>query len=234
MNTWKPMLILATVLRVSAEQDPPLSWNSALPLQSAVCDVAGIGRVLSQTGTDATIQVDQIWYGSATNNLVELDMNGEHPLPTNSVPFVFFVSRYGTFLNLEPMECRYSYVFDMDHHRSRYQPDGLYLLNGERSWFPATTNNADMVAWCSNLVHVAQVNTNQQAFYELIRDGYRLHPETSRIHRDSKYTFMHSNYFMSTDFMSQIWGDPLLVGRARAWVNMSYQQETKTWLPSPE
>jgi hypothetical protein len=88
-----------------------------------------------------------------------------------------------------------------------------------------------MVNWCSNLVYVAQVTTNRQAFYELIREGYRLHPETSRIHRDSEYAFQYFHYYMTTNFMQQVWSDTNLVGWARSWVNMSYQQETKTWLP---
>ena len=110
----------------------------------------------------------------------------------------------------------------------------LVFLNIDYSWFPATPENADMTTWCSNLVYVSQVNTNRQAFYELIRDGYRLYPETSRIRRDSLYTFMHINYFMSTNFLRQVWGDTNLVGRSRAWVNMSYQEETREWLDFEE
>ena len=64
-----------------------------------------------------------------------------------------------------------------------------------------------------------------------IRDGYRLNPATSRIRRDSEYTFQYCSYYMTTNFMYQIWSDTNLVGRARNWVNMEYQQETKTWLP---
>jgi hypothetical protein len=224
-------LLLGAACVTTAEIDPPMSWDSALPLQASVCDVAGIGRVLTQNGTNANVQIDLLWYGSVTNNLLCLDTSGDTSLPTNSAPFVLFASQYGTFLNLEPMECRFSYIFDMDYHRTRYEPDGMYLLNGDRSWFPVTPENAQMVNWCSNLVYVAQVTTNRQAFYELIREGYRLHPETSRIHRDSEYAFQYFHYYMTTNFMQQVWSDTNLVGWARSWVNMSYQQETKTWLP---
>ncbi len=222
---------LILVRSLATGQDTNMLWNldSAFPLQAAVCDVAGIGHVLTHNNTNTSLHIDQLWYGTATNNLLAIDMRGEQPINTNNI--VFFVSKYGTFLDLEPSECRYSYIFDMNYHRSRYEPDGTYLLNGDRSWFPATAENAAMTTWCSNLVYVSQVNTNRQAFYELIRDGYRLNPEPSRIHRDSYYTFMHMNYFSSTNFMQQIWSDTNLIGRARDWVNMCYEEETKTWLP---
>jgi hypothetical protein len=214
-------------------QDTNMFWHmySPLPLQAAVCDVIGIGRALRQDNKYATFQIDLLWHGSVTNNPVQFYRGNAQPMPTNGTPIVFFASKYQSFLNLKPSECHYSYIFDMAYHRNRYQPDGLYLYSANRSWFPATGENATMVNWCSNLVHVSQVSTNRQAFYELIRDGYRLNPEPSRMHRDSKYTFMHFHYFNDTNFMKQVWSDTNLVGWARAWVNMSFQGETKAWLP---
>ena len=40
-----------------------------------------------------------------------------------------------------------------------------------------------------------------------------------------------SGYYMPTDFMQQVWSDTNLTGRARAWLNMKYQQETGSFLP---
>ena len=223
--------IIAILPTFALDEFPYLSLNAALPLQAAVCDVVGIGHALSQDDTNAVFQIDQFWHGSVTNNPVSFKMKNWKPFPTNGTPVVFFASKYQSFLSLEPAEAHFAYIFNMNHHRSRYEPDGLCLFDGDRSWFPAIVENAAMVNWCSNLVYVSQVNTNRQAFYELIRDGYRLNPESSRIHRDSKYTFQYCSYFMSTNFMQQIWSDTNLVGRARDWVNMEFQQETKTWLP---
>ncbi len=230
MKVMTLLMFLGTASGIQAELDPPMSWSSALPLQAAVCDVAGIGRALSQDDKYATFQIDQFWFGSVTNNPVRFYREYAKPLPTNGTPVVFFASKYQSFLSLEPPECHYSYIFDMDYHRSRYEPDGIYLLSIDRSWFPATEENAAMTAWSSNLVSVSQVNTNRQAFYELIRDGYRLHPEPSRIHRDSEYTFMYFHYFNDTNFMQQVWSDTNLVGGARKWIGNRYWLETKTWL----
>ena len=214
-------------------QDTNMLWHldSALPLQAAVCDVAGIGRALCQDDKYATFQIDSFWYGSVTNNPVRFYRECAQPFPTNGSSVVFFASKYQSFLSLEPPECHFSYIFDMDYHRSRYEPDGMYLLSRDRSWFPVTAENAGMVNWCSNLVYVSQVNTNRQAFYELIRDGYRLNPETSRINRDSEYTFMYFHYFNDTNFMKQVWSDTNLVGNVRVWIKNRFWLETKTWLP---
>ncbi|NLB70190.1 MAG: hypothetical protein GX804_11035 [Lentisphaerae bacterium] len=222
--------ILAFMLQLSGEQDPPLSWNTALPLQAAVCDVIGLGYAVTQDNNNIYLNIDQFWYGDVTNNPVLLRGGHGELMPTNNIPVIFFASKYQSFLSLRPPECHFSYIFDMDYHRSRHEPDGLYLYDGDRSWFPATPENADMTTWCSNLVYVSQVNTNRQAFYELIRDGYRLNPPSSRIHRDSEYTFQFFRYYNDTNFMRQVWSDTNLVGWARAWVNMSYQEETREWL----
>lgn len=227
-------LALLTLIRGLAsgqEPDPFGSWDSALPLQAGVSDVVGVGTLVSQAETNALLCVSRYWFGDPQTNMLSVHTADDEILPTMGTNFVFFLSKYASFGNLEPIECRYSYLFDMNYHRSRYQPDSLYLLNGSRSWITVTPENSALINWCSNLVYVSQVNTNRQAFYELIRDGYRLHPKSSRIHRDSEYTFMHFHYFNDTNLMQQVWGDTNLVGKARSWVNMSYQQETKTWLP---
>jgi len=226
-------LAVFVLLQMSAlaELDMPGSWTSALPLQAAVSDLVGIGRAVALDATNAVVQVDQLWYGSATNNVVNISNQDQHSFPTNGAPFVFFASRYSSFLELEPPECHFAYIFDMDYHRSRHQPDGVFLYCGDRSWFPVTSESAQMVNWCSNLVYVSQVTTNRQAFYELIRDGYRLNPESSRMHRDSEYAFQYFHYYMSTNFMQQVWSDTNLVGKARVWIRNRYWLETKTGLP---
>jgi hypothetical protein len=224
-------LALSASCRLFAQtNDPPRSWISALPLQAAVCDVIGVGALVSQSATNAIIQVAQSWLGTSGGSMLNVRTDEEESLPTGGTNFVFFLSKYPSFGDLEPAECRYTYIFDMDYHRSRHQPKWLFLLDNNRSWFPVTTDTAAMVTWCSNLVYVSQVNTNLQSFYELIRDGYKNYPESSRIHRDSEYAFQNASYYMPTNFMASVWSDTNLVGWARAWLNMQYQHETRSFL----
>jgi hypothetical protein len=115
-----------------------LDLNAALPLQAAVCDVIGVGRAEVQSNYYVRFHIDQFWYGDATNNPVVFHIGRGKQMPTNGTPLVFFASKYESFLTLKPSECHFSYILDMDHHRSRHEPDGLYLYDGERSWFPAT------------------------------------------------------------------------------------------------
>ncbi len=224
------LFLFAFCFGSKAGQEMHLEWDSALPLQAATSDLTGVGHAISQSETSLVFKIDQLWFGNVTNDTVTFNTSYLGPLPTNGCHVIFFASKRQSFLSLKT-ELHYSWIFNMQEYRSTNAPDGLHFFALDRSWFPVTTENEAMVNWSSNLVHSAQVTTNRQAFYELIRDGYRLHPESSRIHRDSEYTFMYSGLFMSTDFMSQIWTDTKLLGRARSWVNMSYQQKTQTWLP---
>jgi hypothetical protein len=231
----KIILLLAALAACRASSqviDPYGSMNAALPLQAATCDIAGIASLVEQGRTNATVNVSQYWVGGGSGtNLVTMYKNEDAAFPGGGTNFVFFVSTYLPFLRLHPSDRHFYYIFDMDYNRSLYQPDGSYLWNGDdRSWFPVVPDNAAMVTWCSNLVYVSQVNTNMQAFYELIRDGYKNYPETSRIHRDSKYAFQHAGYYMPTNFMASVWTDTNLVGWARAWLNSEYQQETGSFL----
>ena len=225
------LLTLTQGLASGQGPDPFGSWDSALPLQAGVSDVIGVGSLVSQAETNALVHVSYYWLGNPQTNTLSVHTADDEILPTGGTNFVFFLSKYASFGNLEPIECRYSYLFDMDYHRSRYQPDSLYFLNGSRSWIIVAPENSALINWCSNLVYVSQVNTNLQAFYELIRDGYRLYPDTSRIHRDAKYAFQKSGYYMPTNFMRQVWSDTNLTGWARALLNMEYQQETGSSLP---
>ncbi|NLB68618.1 MAG: hypothetical protein GX804_02880 [Lentisphaerae bacterium] len=232
LNTAFTIVLIILSRQYACAQDTNMICrvDSALPLQAAVCDIAGIGHAVEQDEKYVTVQIDHFWFGSVTNNPVRLYREYAEPLPTNGIPVIFFASKYQSFLSLEPTESRFSYIFDMDYHRSRHEPDGVYFLNIDSSWFPATPENAAITTWCSNLVYVSQVNTNRQAFYELIRDGYRLNPPSSRIHRDSEYAFQYFHYYNDTNFMRQVWSDTNLVGWARGWIKNRYWLETRTWL----
>jgi len=218
-----------------ARAEPPVGsfdWCTPLPLLAAVSDIVGVGSIVAPIGTNALINVSQYWVGNPQTNQISIRIDeGEALPPTGGTNFVFLLSQYTSFGDVEPLGSRFSYIFDMDYHRRRHLPDSLFFLGGDRSWIPVTPDNAPLISWCSNLVYVSQVNTDRQAFYELIRDGYRLNPMSSRINRDSDYTFMYFHYFNDTNFMQQIWSDTNLVRRARGWVNISYQQETGLFLP---
>ena len=201
---------------------------SALPLQAGTCDIIGVGRVTNSWNDGITLSVDNYWYGDPGSNSLSVAMHGYHP-PVTNTPLVFFLSKYSSFLAVEPETLRYFLIFKMNDYRPDFRADGLWFLNNRTSWFHVNETNASMVTYASNLVHAVQSsNTNQ--FYQIIRDGLRFNPPDSRIYKDSELAFTFSKYYMTTNFMQQIWADPLLPMPARAWVKMNYRDATRLWL----
>ena len=224
---------LSACFAMCQELDPFGSWGNGLPLLAGICDVIGIGELESQNETNAVINVSQYWFGNPQTNKLDVLLWRE-AFPAGGTNFVFFLSEYLGTGNVEPTFLRFMYMFKMEGLRKKFPPDSeLYLLGGNRSWIPVTDENAAMIIWCSNLVQVSQVNTNLMAFYELIRDGHRLNPPASRMNLDSVYAFRHSGYYMSTNFMQQVWSDTNLTLKARAGLNMEYEEKTGVFMPWP-
>ena len=216
-----------------------LTRLNPLPLQAAVSDVIGIGTPVARTEDNLLVQVSQCWFSDVQTNRINVPFPRDVAFSDGITNFLFFLARplpseKGVQIAepTEPTRSRYSYMFEMEGARSQYLPDDPYsLLNGIYSWIPVTTNNADLINWCSNLVHSSQVSPNLQTFYELLRDGYRLNPESSRIHRESRYALDFAPYFMTTNFMRQVWeSDTNLIGWARADVNNAFYMKTRTFM----
>ena len=210
--------------------------DNALPLQAGVCDVIGIGEFAPQSSTNALITVSQYWFGNQQTNILDVRISENDTFPTEGTDFLFFLSAYPEIKNLELPRQRFMHMFAMEQVRSKFQPGGLYLLNDSRSLIPVTDDNAATISWCSNLVQTTQINKNMQAFYELIRDGYRFNVPASKMHRDSEYSFQYARHYMPTNFMWEIWSDTNLINWARFWINNSYKLKTGTSLrlPRPE
>jgi len=71
------------------------------------------------------------------------------------------------------------------------EPRDPWFYDNERSWFYATPENSDLLAFASNLVVSAQITMNRMAYYELIRDGFTQHVPDSRIYKDSEMSFIY-------------------------------------------
>jgi hypothetical protein len=211
--------------------DPLQAINSSLPMQAAVADIAGIGVVTHNDGTSVVVSVNTYWVGNpGSTNCLHITGADVLPAVTNA-PIVFLASQYSGFVEVDPPTCKYAYIFDKADITNRYSAAGLFFISGERSWFNASATNFAQVAFTSNLVFAAQVSPSMQAFYELIRDGYRLYPKSSRIHTDSLAAFDLCEYYMPTNFMMTIWGDPLLTNIVRDSVANGYWIKTGSFPP---
>ena len=200
-----------------------------LPLQAAVCDIIGIGELESLTSTGALIRVSQYWFGDPQTNIINAAVSKYVALPSGGTNFVFFLAIALALTDEEGLpRGREPFMFKMEEaRRSRVPNSRPFLFGGNLSVIPVVPENAKIINWSSNLVHTAQVNPDFHAFYELIRDGHRLNPHTSRMHQDSVWTFnLYGRCFLTTNFMEQIYYDTNLTDWARSGVYQTYWKET--------
>lgn len=210
------------------------SSQSPIPLQAAVCDIVGVGIVTGMStngwGDVVDLAVDHYWIGNPGSNTLSVSASRSSLTVTNT-PIVFFATSYVLPHFHSVSEPRFTLLFKMPEFRQGKESHEPWFYDNERSWFFATPENADLVAFASNLVTAAQVLTNRLDYYELVRDGYRLSPPSSRIRFDSEVTFISCRHWMPTNFMAQVWSDPLLPGKLSNIINNYYHGKTGHWLP---
>ena len=201
---------------------------SPLPLQAAVSDIIGIGELESRISTGALIRVSQYWFGNQQTNIINAYVDNDY-IPDRGTNFLFFLAIPTSLTNEYGLpRGRDSYMFRMNEIRCLQESNSRpYLFRGDFSVIHRTSENAAIIDWSSNLVHTAQVNPDLHAFYELVRDGYRLNPHTSRMHQDSVWTFcMYGTFFLTTNLIEQVWADTNLTGWARGGAHHTYLKKT--------
>ncbi len=222
-NQWTPEETAA----IRARQSP-------IPLQAAVCDIVGVGVVTgistNQWGDVAHLAINNYWIGNPGSNTLSVSASHSALTVTNT-PIIFFATSYTLPQYYSRSEYRFSLLFRMTEYRQARQPREPWFYDNERSWFYVTPETADLVTFASNLVNTAQVSTNRLAYYELVRDGFKLNPPESRIHIDSEVAFISCRHWMPTNFMTQVWSDALLPDIPRADINNSFMLKTGHWLP---
>jgi hypothetical protein len=204
--------------------------DSALPMLAAVCDIAGIGEIVSQTSTNAVININQCWFSTGPINTVEVRLYRDENFPAGGTNFMFFASQYS--MDYGPnMPEPYPSMFRMNEVRGGIEPNAsMHLMGAGRSLIPVTAENSTLISWSSNLVHASQINPNMQTFYELINDGYRLSLESSRMHCDSLNAFSFANCYMTTNFMQHIWNDTNLIYKARSGISNAHNMAAGSFL----
>ena len=228
------------------EKERKLRMANSIPIQAGICDYIGVGRVTNtwpiadwlEKDNVINIAVDNWWHGDTGNDNITVYMIKNDPPPKN-IPLLFFVSKdYGTMFRVEQPTgyMLFQYVFGGDSHEPTFRPLRInskktVFFNDDESWFHINEENTGFITFASNLVFAAKSqNTNE--FYKIIRDGYRLNPQDSRISEDSLFALENWNFYMSTNFIQEIWSDPLLEGEARQRIRDGNQRSyRRTLLP---
>jgi len=196
---------------------------SPLPVQSGICDIIGIGRVTNTwlNGEGVFIAVDNYWFGDPGCDALSIPVK-TNQIPIMNEPLVFFISSYYGYDSVNPGRSNmYNFILDENKRDTlRPRPERSVFFYDDRSWF--YTSETNLVSFASNLV-VAAKSSNTNMFYEVIRDGYRLNPVDSRICEDSLFAFQNCYWIFTTNFLQQIWSDPLLIDHIRDDVKFNYE-----------
>ena len=136
-NQWSPEF----TARVRSRQSP-------IPVQAAVCDTIGIGRVASVSTNrwDEIVRFDDIqyWIGDPGSNSLSVIASFSGLVVTNT-PVVFFATSYALPNYYLGTVARLSLLFKMPDYRQSRTPREPWFYDNERSWFYATPENGELV-----------------------------------------------------------------------------------------
>ena len=218
------------------------SAERSIPINAAVGDIIGIGRVTNawhDTSLDRWIGsvdlvVDEFWRGNPGTNSFTIPLGWYWQPPVTNTPLVFFLTKYPSYREGSYKEHEnpnlVRNMFNMDEFRARVEPKGLWFLGSENKWFHVTDENADLFAYASNLVFAVESN-DMHAFYRTMRDGMNNHPIGTPMFDDSCLVLERCVEFMSREFIQRIWKDPNFPTAAWSGVKFYYSVKYKENLP---
>ena len=189
--------------------------NRSLPHQAWITDIVGIGRVTNKCITTffernnvgyADIVIDSFWRGDPGTNSFRIHTSAVNLPPVTNAPIVFFLTKYSLFHEPRPTTSRLGRdpYWDMDEFRANETADGLWFYGGRHSRFYVNEENADLTAFASNLVFAVN-SRNEEAFFQILIDGYENQPFASRIFNDSCTALLNLKRYHSLDFLQNKW-----------------------------
>ena len=148
--------------------------TATLPQQAVMCDMAGIGSVLSTTDKTIDLEIHTLWFGNAASN--HLAMNTEfiiNPAPTNYGQYVFFAMTNDWWQpTVEyPIDRILSWSFVTNPPTVHGNYLRWTLANGAKALYPLNMDEGRLCVFASKLVHAARVDRNAQQFYAIVHGG---------------------------------------------------------------
>ncbi len=173
-----------------------VSLSQTLPQQAMMCDVAGIGYLNDNLGTQAVIDVVSYWLGSPGTNRIHVQVAGFGLLPSiaSNTACVFMASTNDWWnAAASEGEAFLSWAFVTNRPLADVAFNNWSVVYPEKSIFPASDDEGIVCTFVSNLVHAARIQPNSTNFYDLICTGST--STATRVYRDSRsYVFFIRQY----------------------------------------
>ena len=194
------VVLLATADSLHVDHAPWLSsLTQTLPQQAMMCDMAGVGYIHENSGTQTLIDVVAYWFGSPGTNRVPVQVVGFDlipAIPTNTL--CVFMASTNDWWNATI--CEDAAMFSWSFVTNRPSAGAVFsqwsVVHPEQSIFPTSVEDWKVCAFISNLVYAARIQQNSTNFYDLICSGAT--SKVTRVYRDSRsYVFYCRSYLPS-------------------------------------
>jgi hypothetical protein len=204
------------------------------PVQAYLCDIAGVGVVVESQPTWFNIAVSNVWFGTATGNVMRIEVVDSSP-PVTNAPIVFLAATNeffkGEIFDSISYLCSWSFLTNRTVHSSVINNytnafTRWNLIGDQLSWFYVTEDNGATFAYVSNLVFKARVQQNHEAVYEYMRTQADTNAApTRKIWIDARFTFINWACSGPNSFRHKMIDDPLLPFCIRKWGNFYLSEE---------
>lgn len=190
-----------------------------IPAQAYLCDIAGIGVVIESQPTWFNIAISNVWFGTATGDVMRIEVVDSSP-PVTNAPIVFLAATNELFKSgiTDPLHALCSWSF-LTNRTVSFPPRNCYtnafsgwnLIGDKLSWFYTNEDNGARLEYTSNLVYKARIQQNHDAVYEYMRGQADTNSTLSRkIWIDVRFTFINLSRGGPNSFCRKIMDDPLM------------------------
>jgi hypothetical protein len=205
-----------------------------MPVQAYLCDIAGVGVVVESQPTWFNIAISNVWFGTATGNVMRIEVVDSSP-PVTNAPIVFLAATNEFFKGgvIDPINslCSWSFMTNRTAHPAieNYYTNAFSnwnLIGDKLSWFYTSNDNGATLLYTSNLVHKARVQQNHEAVYDYLREQSNTNSALSRkVWIDARFTFGNLSRSGPNSFRQKVINDPLVPIYIRHLVGIFYDAE---------
>ena len=205
-----------------------------LAAQAYLCDIAGVGVVVASQSNWFNIAISNVWFGSATGNIMRIEVVDSSP-PVTNAPIVFLAATNEFYKGgiVDPITSLSTWSFLTNRTVGYSVPNyytnalcGWNLIGDKLSWFYMNEDNGETLGYVSNLVYEARIQQNHENVYAYLRAQADTNSAPSRkIWIDARFTFINLSRGGPNSFREKVINDPLMPIYIRHLVAIFYDAE---------